>query len=88
MDSGHNQSDRGSNASHKNEDKKCLLGQNCLSQKKKRINNFQRRADVCVCEFFFLKKMYFVHIGLKIGRGRDKGTLIASLFGVSKNTFP
>ena len=88
MDSGHNQSDRGSNASHKNEDKKCLLGQNCLSLKKKKDKQFSKESRCLWVWVFFLKKMYFVHIGLKIGRGRDKGTLIASLFGVSKNTFP
>jgi hypothetical protein len=43
---------------------------------------------VFVCEFFFLKKKRcLAHFGLKIGRERDKGTLIASLFGMSKNTF-
>ena len=36
----------------------------------------------------FFKKNVLVNIGLKIGKERDKGTLVASLFGVSKNTFP
>ena len=48
MDSGHNQSDRGSNASHKNEDKKCLLGQNCLSLKKKKKDKQFSKESRCL----------------------------------------